>query len=106
MIQDGPDEATEFSGDGSDGDVTVFALVEVPEFFVETILGFEGNGDDIRWLSLAASVEDQVRASPVSVVPGGLEEKASDVDITSFGDTTTILFGAGRALRERVRSKP
>jgi hypothetical protein len=42
LNENSPDKATEFSGHGSDGDVTVFALLQTPEFFVETVLGFQG----------------------------------------------------------------
>jgi hypothetical protein len=56
LVQDGPDEAAEFSGDGGNGNVTMFSLIEVPELFVESVLGFEGNSDDSGRLSLSSSV--------------------------------------------------
>jgi len=58
LIQDGPDEAAEFSGNSRDSNMSVFALIEVPELFGEAMLGFDGNSDDSRRLSLASSVHD------------------------------------------------
>jgi hypothetical protein len=63
-------ETTEFSGDGSDRDVTVFTQFELPDFFLESVLIFHGDRDDGRGLPLAPSLQNQVslrRASCSSV---------------------------------------
>jgi hypothetical protein len=99
LIENGPDKAAEFSGDGRDRNVSVFTLVEVPELFVETVLGFEGNGDNSRWLTLSAPVEDEVSASSMAVVPGSFDQESSDVGVTGFGNGSPMFFIAGRVLR-------
>jgi len=60
-----PDEPTEFSGNGCDCDMTVFALVKSPELLVEAMLGFHGDGDDGRGLALATSPQDQIGATVI-----------------------------------------
>jgi hypothetical protein len=97
-IQDRPDEATELSGDGGDGNVSVFALIEPSELFAEAVLGFEGDGDDLGRLTLAAPVEDEVSAGVVTIVPGGLNKEPAGVDIACFGNRATALSLTGRAL--------
>ena len=42
--EDGPDEAAEFSGDGRDGHVTMFAPIKPEELVDQTELGLHGNG--------------------------------------------------------------
>jgi hypothetical protein len=54
-LEYGPDEATEFLGDGGDGDMSVFALIKAPELLGESVLGLESDGDDLGRLSLTAS---------------------------------------------------
>ena len=97
LTQDSPDKATEFSGDSSDSNVSVFALIEVPGLFGETMLGFENNCDNSRRLSLASSVHNQVGCGSMSVVPGRFEQETSDVHVASLGDGSAIFFVIGRA---------
>ncbi len=78
--------------------MTVFTLVEMPELFVETMLSFEGNSHDGRWLTLTPTVNDEVSTSPMSVVPGGLDQETTDVDVAGFSDRTPILLVAGGVL--------
>ena len=55
--QCGPDKATEFSGHGGDGDVAVFFVIKAVELFVETVLGLDGDGDDIGRLPVSPTFE-------------------------------------------------
>jgi len=50
--EDGPDKAREFSGDGSDGHMAMFAFIKPEELVNQTELGLDGNGDDLGWLPL------------------------------------------------------
>jgi hypothetical protein len=71
LIEYGPDKAAEFSGNSGNSNVSMFALVEVPELFVESVLSFDG---DNGWrLTLATSVEDEVSSGAMSVVPGSFD---------------------------------
>lgn len=97
--QDGPDKATEFTGDSSDGDVPVFTLVKAPELFVETMLSFESDGDDVWGLPLSSASQDQVCTRAMAVVPGGLDQKPADVDVAGFGDGAPIFFVARGVFR-------
>jgi len=54
--ENGPDKAAEFTGHGGDGDVAMFAMIKAPELFVEPMLGFHRDGDDLRRLPLPASL--------------------------------------------------
>ena len=45
-FQDSPNKTAEFSGDSGNGNMTMFALVETPELFVEPVLGLESNGNN------------------------------------------------------------
>jgi hypothetical protein len=99
LIQDGPDEATEFSGDGGNGNVAVFALIQMPELFVEPVLGFQGNGNDRRRLSLTSSVQDEISPCTMAIVPGGFDQETPDMNVASFGNGATVFFIAGRVLR-------
>jgi hypothetical protein len=72
--------------------MTVFALVKSPELLVETMLGFHGDGDDGRGLTLAASFQDQVGATSVTVIPGGFDQQSSGMDIPGFGDGALSFF--------------
>jgi hypothetical protein len=98
LNQDCPDEATEFSGDSGDSDVAMFALIEVPELFVESVLSFECNGNDVGGLPLATAVEDEVSRSLMSIVPGSLNQETPDVAVTRFGDRSPMFFVARRVL--------
>ena len=53
--------------------MAVFFLIESPELLVEPVLGFERDGDDVGALALAASVQDEIGATAVTIVPGGLD---------------------------------
>ena len=75
----------------------VFTFVESPELFVESVLGLHGDGDDIRGLPLSPSSQDQMGAAAVAVVPGGLNEEPSGVDVTGFGDGASSLAISRRA---------
>ena len=96
--QDCPDEATEFSGDSGDGDVTMLALIEPEELVDQTELCFLGDSDNIGWLSLTSAFEDKGGAGIVPVVPGSFDEEAPHVDITGLGDGTAVLPVAGGVL--------
>jgi hypothetical protein len=96
--EDCPDEAAEFSGNGGDGDVPVLALVKAEEFLGQPVLGLQGNGDDLRRLSLPSAVEDQRSSHAMMVVPGGLDKQSPDMSITGFGDRSAVLPGTGGML--------
>jgi hypothetical protein len=97
--EDGPDEATELSGDGRDGHVTMFALIKPEELVNETELSLHGNGDDLRWLSLTSSFVDKGSTSVVPVVPCSLDQETAHVDIARLGDGAALLSIAGGVLR-------
>lgn len=91
IVQDSPDKATEFSGDSCNSDVAMLALIESPELFVESVLGFESNSNDGWVLSLSPSVQDEICAGAVSIIPGSFHQESSGVDVASFGDWSTSL---------------
>ncbi len=93
--EDGPDEAAEFSGNGGDGNMSVFSLIKPEELLGESVLGFEGDSDDVRRLPLPAPIEDKSRSGTMVVVPCSFDEQSSDVGITGFGNGSSILPGAG-----------
>ena len=94
-MQDRPDEAAEFSGHSGDGDVAMFTLVETPELFIEAMLSFQGDSNDVRWLSLASSAQDEFGTCTMLVVPGGLHEETPSMEVASLGDGTSVLFVSG-----------
>ena len=104
--QDRPDEATEFTGDGSDGDVTVLSLIKPEELFDESMLGLEGDGDDLGWLSLTAAIQDEGSTGVVTVVPGSLDQEAPDVDVAGLGDGPAIFSWPEECSRGQGRSRP
>ena len=59
--------------------MTMFAMIEPPELFVESVLGFDGDGDDGGGLTLTASVENEICTAAMAVVPCGLCEDAPAV---------------------------
>jgi hypothetical protein len=97
--ENGPDEATEFSGDGSDGHVTMFAFIKPEKFIDQTELRLHGNGDDLGWLSLTSSFENKGSSSVVAVVPGNFDQETAHVDIAGLCDGPAVLSIAGRVLR-------
>lgn len=58
LIQDGPGEASEFSGHGGDGNATMFSLIEVPELSGESVLGVMGDGYDGWRLPKVGLIQD------------------------------------------------
>ena len=98
-FQYGPHKTGEFSGNGGDGDMPVFTLVESPELLVETMLGFQGNSDNGRGLPLATSFQDQIGTTSVTVVPGGFDQESSGVNVAGLGDGTSSLAISGRSFR-------
>lgn len=97
-VENGPDKAGEFPGHGGDGDVTVLFLIESPELFVEPVLGLKRDGDDVGRLTLATSVQDEIGARAVAIVPGGFHQKSSGVGVAGFGDGTPAISLSGRTL--------
>ena len=95
VVQDCPDKATEFPSNGRDGHMSMFALVEPMELFVESVLSFECNGDNLRRLSLSPSVQDQIRSGSVTVIPGSLNEETAGMDVAGFGDGSTAFSFTG-----------
>ena len=75
----------------------VFTFVESPELLVETVLGLHGDGDDIRGLTLATSLQDQIGATSVTVVPGRLDKEPSGVNVTGLGEGTSSFTIPGGA---------
>ena len=75
--------------------MTMLALIEVPELFVETVLGLESDRNDGKRLSLTTSVQDKLGSCSVSVVPGGFDQKASGMDVPRLGDGSSALPFAG-----------
>jgi hypothetical protein len=84
--------------------MAVFPLIESPELVGESVLGFEGDGDDLGWLPLSAAFEDEIGAGIVTIVPGGLDEDAPSVAVTRFGDGT-FSFPFSRGVFRRDEAK-
>ena len=75
----------------------MFSFVEFPELLVEAVLGFDGDGDDGRGLPLSTSFQDQIGTAPVAVVPGGLHQEASCMNVAGLGDGPSSLALSGRS---------
>ena len=75
----GPDESGELAGDG-DGDLGpgLAVLEHAIEAAVEAVHGPVRDGDDPRGLALAPLSQAE-GAGVVAVVPGGLDEEATDM---------------------------
>ena len=91
-VEYSPDKAAELPGNGGDSDMTVLALVKAPELLVEAMLGFKGDGDNGRGLSLPATVQDQFRPGAVVIVPGRLDQEATSMDVPGLGDMATVFL--------------
>jgi hypothetical protein len=61
------------------------------------MLGFHGDGDDDRGLTLAASRQYQIGTTSVTVIPGGFDEQASGMDISGFCDRSLSFSVTGGA---------
>ena len=91
--------------------VAVFTLIESPELLVEPVLGFERDGDDVGGLALAPSIQDEIGAAAMPVVPGGLDEEATGVGIAGLGNGTSAIsfpggsFGGNEAEVRHQRSR-
>lgn len=57
---------------------------------MESVLSFERNGDDGGRLSLTSSVENKFSSGFVTIVPSGLDEEPSGMDIAGLGDGPTV----------------
>jgi len=71
--------------------MAMFSLIEPPELFIEAVLGFHGDGNDCRWLSLTASLQYQIGSTTVAVVPGGFDQESPGVYVTGFGNRSSPL---------------
>ena len=71
--------------------MSMFAMIESPELFVESVLGLDRNGDDIGGLALSSTIQDEIGATLMAIVPGGLCEDASAVRVAGLGDGTSSL---------------
>ena len=71
--------------------MSMLALIKPEELFGEPVLSFEGNGNDLGWLSLSSSIEDKGRPHPVMIVPGCFNEQPADVGVSGFGDGSSKL---------------
>jgi hypothetical protein len=71
--------------------MTVLTLIESPELVNETMLGLDGDRDDLGGLSLTAALEDEVGIGVVAIVPGGLDEDAAGVSVSGLGDGSSSL---------------
>ena len=76
----------------------MFAIVESPELFVEPVLGFDRNGNNICWLSLSPAIKNEIGTTSVPIVPGRLGEDAASVGVACFGDGTAAFTLPGRPL--------
>lgn len=97
---DGPDEADEFAGDGSDGDDALLAVAEeVLEAGTEADLGFPGDFD--HGLGLAVLAFSDVGRDPgrKPVLPGGFDHGPATTLVAGPGDgaLTALLAGGGFA---------
>ena len=70
----------------------VFALTKASELLVESVLGLQGNGNDLPKLSLTPAREDELSACSVMVVPGGSNQEAADMDVAASGEGTPLVL--------------
>ena len=88
--------------------MTMFTVVKSPELLVEAVLGLNGDGDDIRRLTVATPLEYQIGATTMAVVPGSLDEDAPAVGVAGFGNgssTLTLAAGSFRGNQAKVGHK-
>ena len=83
---DGPHEPTELAGHGDDDFVRVLSHAESVELLGESVLRLHGDRDDVRRLPLSSPVQDQVRASSMSMIPAGFHQDSSDVSVAGLRD--------------------
>ena len=57
----------------------------------EAMLSLERDGHNLWGLSLSPSVEDEIGAGVMTVVPGGLDEDASGMRVAGLGDGPSSL---------------
>ncbi len=72
-------KSAEFACRGSDGDVTMFALVQTHELFIQTVLSIESDGNNGRRLTLPMPVQDKLRSSTIMIIPSGLHQRSGDI---------------------------
>lgn len=73
----------------------MFACIQSPELFMETMLCFHGDRDNIGRLSLAASIQDQVSATAMPIVPGSFDHEPSGMDVPCLRDRSSSLVVSG-----------
>jgi hypothetical protein len=78
--------------------MTVFPLIKSPELVGESVLGFEGDGDDLGWLPLPAALENEIGTGIMTIVPCGLDEDAPGMAVAGLGNGPLSLAIPGRAL--------
>jgi hypothetical protein len=79
--------------------MSMLALIKMQELLGQPVLGFEGDGDDLGWLTLSASIQDERSACIVAIVPGCLDQQAPEVNVAGFGDRSQTSSLTGRVFR-------
>src|SRR5712691_808318 len=99
LLGDGPHEGGELAGDGGDADVGMLAACdETAEAFAETDLGLPGDVLDRLGQALETFADVRGDLGGVLVGPGTLDENATGVTMTGFGDGALAAGLAGRVL--------
>jgi hypothetical protein len=61
--------------------MTMFAMVETPELFIESVLGFHCDGNNFRRLALTAPIENKIGTTAMAIVPGGFDKNTTAVGL-------------------------
>jgi hypothetical protein len=78
--------------------MTVFALIKPEELVDQAVLGLQGNGHELGWLSLTAAFQDEGSSSVMTVVPGCFDQEAPHMDIAGLGNGAAVFAASGRVL--------
>jgi hypothetical protein len=95
VLEHGPEEAGEFSGDGHDGDAGSATLFDPAKELVESVLSFPTVGHHVSRNPLLTGSEAGTHAGWMAITPGGLNENVSAMGVAGLGDGSPGLATAG-----------
>ena len=85
------DKTAELPGHSSDGHMRMFPLPEFVELSREPVLCLDGDSHDLRRLSLATAVENQINRRSTAIVPGRFYQDSSGMAVAGFCYGSTML---------------